>query len=56
MATATARDLADPCRLQKTRGKNNWLNRLKKGDTPRPEMTWPYEVGVGPPEGRVVIG
>ena len=53
VATSVARGLAGECDLKITRGKQGWLNRLKKGDTPRKEMEWPLLEGAGLAEGKV---
>jgi len=48
--------LAAPCAPQDvTRGANNFLNRLRDGLTPRQDLRWPYDIGHGPPEGRVRV-
>ena len=53
VASQTPRDLGQGCALKVTRGRKYWLNRLRAGETPRKGMQWPFEMGSGPPEGRV---
>ena len=43
--------LAEVCRPELTEGTKSFLRRLKNGLTPRPEMDWPLDEGLGPPSG-----
>ena len=54
--TAVVRHLAEPCEGEPTRGASYFLNRLRDGETPRPELDWPLGAGVGPSEGKVLEG
>ena len=47
--------LAAPCLPEVTRGANYFLSRLREGLAPRQDLSWPYDLGHGPPEGRVRV-
>ncbi len=50
--TENARNLELQCE-EPTRGGIGVLNRIKDNKTPRSRMSWPFDEGVGPPEGPV---